>query len=534
MSPSRPFIAPDTTGALTEDHLSWLADRGISLEAAKRRGCYSSKMYSRAHGYEVPALAFPYHTTDQLDRKARKVGVKYRSTDGKEFSQEPGSEQILWGLELLDGSPTVVICEGEMDALALDTAGVANALSVPGGAPSKEVARSDDKKFAFLRGVWQLDRVKQFILAVDADGPGQVLRSELTRRIGAARVWLVQWPEGCKDANDVLLKHGATVLADCIRDATPAPVQALYTADHYTDRVMGLYDKGRPTAESTGYQKVDRLFKIAPGQLSIVTGIPGSGKSTFIDQIMVNMARAKDWTFGVCSFEFPPEFHVARLCEMYRKERFTDHGYGPPVGARRMTREQAAEAMEWVKEHFFFIDFPESDALPTLDNLLERAQAAVLRWDIKGLVIDPYNYIQMDKNHETEAVSQMLSRVHQFSKGSGVHTWFVAHPTKLQASPGGGYPVPKGYDISGSAAWFSKADIGVTVHRVPESTQAEIHCWKAKFSWIGAVGTAVLDYDPSAGVYSECIESEREPVKVDWEAEEKQLGELLGQGVGDG
>ena len=54
--------------------------------------------------------------------------------------------------------------------------------------------------------------------------------------------------------------------------------------------------------ESTGIDSVDKLFTIAPGQLSVVTGIPGSGKSEFIDQLMINLARNSGWKFAVASF----------------------------------------------------------------------------------------------------------------------------------------------------------------------------------------------------------------------------------------
>ena len=58
-------------------------------------------------------------------------------------------------------------------------------------------------------------------------------------------------------------------------------------------------------------------------------------------------------------------------------------------------------------------------------------------------------------------------------------------------------------NISGSAAWFAKADLGITVHRGDEGV--EIHCWKSRFKWVGQQGVAVLDYDLSTGRYSEKV-----------------------------
>ena len=86
----------------------------------------------------------------------------------------------------------------------------------------------------------------------------------------------------------------------------------------------------------------------------------------------------------------------------------------------------------------------------------------------------------------------MLSRVRTFAMAHGVHIWFVAHPTKMQRSADGSVPPPNGYDVSGSAAWFAKADMGMTVHRPDRqhSNRTEVHIWKVRFNWTGGRGRA--------------------------------------------
>jgi len=79
----------------------------------------------------------------------------------------------------------------------------------------------------------------------------------------------------------------------------------------------------------------------------------------------------------------------------------------------------------------------------------------------------------------------------------------VAHPTKMMRDADGNVPPPKGYDISGSAAWFAKADVGMTVHRPqPESTESEVHIWKCRFSWVGQQGKTSLFFDPVTSTYN--------------------------------
>ena len=127
--------------------------------------------------------------------------------------------------------------------------------------------------------------------------------------------------------------------------------------------------------------------------------------------------------------------------------------------------QEKKEAFQFVQEHFLFID-TNGEEPSTLQSILERAKSAVQRIGIRGLVIDPYNYIDLDRGtkSETEAISNMLTQVRKFCMSNDVHTWFVAHPSKMSRS-GNEQPRPDGMAISGSMAWWAKADCGLTVHR---------------------------------------------------------------------
>jgi hypothetical protein len=43
--------------------------------------------------------------------------------------------------------------------------------------------------------------------------------------------------------------------------------------------------------------------QVVPGELSIVTGVPNSGKSEWIDALLCNLARLHGWSFALCSME---------------------------------------------------------------------------------------------------------------------------------------------------------------------------------------------------------------------------------------
>ena len=417
--------------------------------------------------------------------------------------------RVFYGLDDIQGCETAIIVEGEVDKLSLEEAGFRNVLSVPDGAPQKvkagEVDPEDDAKFEY---VWnckaELACVTKIILACDADGPGRALEEELARRLGRERCWRVAWPDGndvqLKDANEVLVGCGAEVLRECIEVAQPYPIRSLHDAGQFESDVLMLYRHGPKRALSTGWPALDSYMKIREGELSVVTGTPGSGKSEFIDALAVNLAKQFGWRFAVCSFENPPDEHLSKLAEKYLGMPFWQ---GP---APRMGEGDLQRALEWINDRFYFIRA--DDEAPTIDWILEAAKSAVMRYGARGLIVDPYNEIESKRPStmsETEYVSQVLGKVKRFAQTHGCHVWFVAHPAELHRDTNGAIPVPSLYDISGSAHWVNKADLGIVVHRNPNKVppETEIHVRKVRFKSVGQIGSVTLRYDRVTGRYFE-------------------------------
>jgi twinkle protein len=201
----------------------------------------------------------------------------------------------------------------------------------------------------------------------------------------------------------------------------------------------------------------------------------------------------------LCSFENPPAEHIAKLVEKHLGAPFWD---GP---RQRMTEAELRQGMEWAADHFHLIRF--DDEAPTIEAILDKARAAVMRHGIRGLVIDPYNEIEHHRPpsvSETEYVSQLLGKVKRFAQLHDVHVWFVAHPAKMPRD-GNSLPPPTLYDISGSANWANKADLGVVVHRDPakDPTRTDIYVRKVRFKSVGKIGVASLRYDRATGLYAE-------------------------------
>ena len=463
----------------------FLQSRGIDPQVVQEYPIVGGKKWFGELGKEVDAIGFLYG-----DSKAPQA-IKWRACEEKAFTQQ-GAARSFFGLnQLPSDTKELVICEGEMDVLALAAAGIP-AIGCPNGAPQKisdrKVDPQEDGKYSF---VWDsrelIEKAERVIFFGDQDGPGEALVEELARRIGRAKCWKVTLPE--KDANETLQKHGREALREALIAAQPLPLEGVYSPSDFEAQILSLYDDGVVKGASTGLGTLDPLYTVLPGQLSVFTGLPGSGKSELIDQICVNIAMQKGWRFAVASFENPPHMHIAKLAEKVIGKPF--------FGNDRMTEDERDYALSFLNEHFVFLQ--SHDGAPsTVQSIIDRTKQAVMRMGVRGLIIDPYNYLDMTgSDSEHQAISKMLTDIVLFCKSHELHAWFVAHPAKQLPDAG----PPKGQHISGSAAWFAKADMGVTVHRAGNAT--EVHVWKCRFKWAGSVGMVGLDYHLPTGTYSD-------------------------------
>lgn len=506
--PKKPKYKP--TG-MSEAGYRWLEGRGLSRSVIDRMGVTVAK---RKFGEEeIQCLAFPVTVNGEV------VNVKYRTPD-KRFQQEKDALRVFLGLDTVGDHDTAVIVEGEIDQGSLIQAGLdqrMGILSVPDGAVGKvreEVPpQEEDTKFEFLWNSLEtglLDGVEKFILALDADEPGQAMTEELARRLGKERCYLVTWPSlndaQLKDANEVLTDEeaGASVIKECIENAQAYPLQNIFQVNFFRETVHRIYQQGRQRGQSTGFVNLDEFISIVPGMFTVVTGTPGSGKSELVDAICMNLAMKHEWKVAVCSFENDPASdHLPKLAEKYLGMPFFDM---PTVS--RMGEGDLDKALDWLHDHYQFIKAGEES--PTIEFILDRARQAAIRDGIKVLVIDPYNEIEQKRPRgmtETEYVSMLIGKCKRFAQAYGCHVFFVAHPGKIQRNRDGSVPIPTLMDISGSSHWWNKTDLGVVVHRPwddalqGQSNVAEVYIRKVRFRWMGKPGLCYLEFNPVTGRY---------------------------------
>ncbi|PIA25369.1 hypothetical protein AQUCO_11800034v1 [Aquilegia coerulea] len=499
---------------LCKELLAYFAERMISAETLRRNGV----MQKTEH--EV-AIAFTYRRDGVL------VSCKYRDIL-KRFWQERDTERILYGLDDIKQASDIIIVEGEMDKLSMEEAGFRNCVSVPDGAPAKVSKETPplekDTKYQYLWNCKEyFDKASRIIIATDADGPGQALAEELARRLGRERCWRVKWPkktetETYKDANEVLMYLGPHALREVIDQAELYPIRGLFKFSDFFNDIDNYYHHslGYEQGASTGWMDLDKLYKIVPGELTIVTGVPNSGKSEWIDALLCNLNEREGWKFALCSMENKVREHARKLLEKHIRKPFFTASYSGT--AERMDVEEFERGKEWLDDTFHLIRC-EDDCLPSINWVLNLAKAAVFRHGVRGLVIDPYNELdhQRPSNQtETEYVSQMLTMIKRFAQHHSCHVWFVAHPRQLHQWLGG---PPNLYDISGSAHFINKCDNGIVVHRNrnPEAgpvDQVQICVRKVRNKVAGSIGDALLSYNRITGEFQDLDEPARRQSEI--------------------
>jgi twinkle protein len=435
----------------------------------------------------VPAICFNYYRDGTL------VNIKFRGPR-KAFKMAKDAELIFYNLDSIKDESEVVIVEGEIDCLTMHESGVFNSVSVPNG------ASKGNQRLEYLDNCWQdFEGKEKIILCTDNDEPGIALREELARRLGKDRCWLVTFPEGCKDANEVLIKLGKEKVKELISEAYPYPLEGIFEAFDLAGEIEGYYLNGFPTGYDTSDPELNDHLTFAAKQLTMVTGIPGSGKDEYVNKIAVDLAKRHGLKFGMAGFEEPSAITETKIIEKFTGKSFA-YRHNP---ADRLNYDQLKEAMLFSQEHFYFINTDEVDI--TIDGILEKFSQLVKRYGINFIIISPWNCFEHKRPHgmsETEYVGVSLQKILRFLKLHNLHCFLIAHPTKIQKDKNTKkYEIPTLYSISGSANFFNMTHNGICIYRDFEKNLTDVYIQKVKFYWLGKLGFFTYNFNTSTRQY---------------------------------
>ena len=475
------YVKPETfvvqeVGTKVEE---WFKTRGISRKTLHELRVTEGSEYMPQTGKAENVIKFNYFMGDDL------INVKYR--DGrKNFKLYKGAEKVFYNIDSIVGYEYCILVEGEMDVLAMHEAGISNVISVPNG------ATLNTNNLDYLDAcIDYFEDKEKIILATDSDEAGIALQTELIRRLGSEVCFLATFDD-CKDANEYLIKHGPEKLVSRITNAKPVPLENVTTFRDIEDEITDFVRNGFKPGFQVGLSNFDNIFSTYTGQFITVTGIPSSGKSDFVDRMVVGYNRNYEWKTAFASPENQPTYlHAHKLMRKC---------WGGMPTAADIYSDRWNQIADHCNTNFFHIDMERY----TLEAVLKKGAELVKRKGIKCLVIDPFNKVRSnDQSGDVNVYTlEYLQKIETFAKKYDVLVIVVAHPTKMYKDANGKIEEPTMYNIKGGGEWYDASYHGLLVHRDYEAKTVKCKVLKVKFQNLGENGAeAHFKWQPDSGDY---------------------------------
>lgn len=464
---------------MTTDVMEWLTQvRKLDADLLADMG-----VKAQDHPNLGPVAAFAYH------RNGKPYAGKFRKVEGKDWRSTHGVSRGLYNEDSIrsEGGP-IVITEGEIDALSVMQAGYLRAVSLPDG------WTEDGGKRECLVEAEPLLRQSPFVIvAGDNDAAGASLPKTVANILSGHDVRYVTWPEGCKDANDVLCKFGEGELSKCLLDAKQIDPEGGF--------ITGISDLPPMPARRVlriGARPFDFVMAFEVGAMSVGTGTPGSGKSTFTTFCAYHVAKSENIRVGMLAFETHPyriRDHLARL----HAGRQWDN----------IPEDEQARVGAYLDDHFRIVHRKfDGDKAHNLGWLRSMIYTLAVRDGCKMIILDPWNeleHLPEPGESMTAYINFALQQIRQWAEQFDTHICVIAHPRKM---PTDGRPKsPTGYDIADSAAFFNKPSLGFSVHQ-EQSDDGEnyvrVTSWKVRDVQLYGFekGDIRLSYDIADMTYS--------------------------------
>lgn len=438
-----------------KDPMDWLVeDRKLDRDLLSAMGVKTVD-----HGALGPAAAFPYL------RAGKAYAGKFRKPVPKDWRSTKDVSRGLWNEDVLATLPAlpIVLTEGEMDALSTMQAGYERSISLPDGWSEGD----EGKRQCLIDNEDRLRLSPYVIVAGDADKVGESLPRAVALLLRGHDVRSARWPDGCKDANDVLVKHGEAALTACLDQA-----RRIDPPGGFITTFADLPPMSERRVLRTGMMPFDKVVALQLGAISVWTGIPGSGKSTFLTWAAEKVSVNENIRVGMFAFETHPHDLRDQL-SLIRSGRPFDM-------LDDTTRDKLLSSLNRYRVVHRTFDDDVAHRLLWLEDMIY--QLAV-RDGCKLIVVDPWNELEhLPEPGETMTayINWALQRIRQLAEHLEIHIALVAHPKKVPD----GNRAPTGYDVADSAAFFNKPSLGVTVHQRQDKDTGEefveLNVWKVR------------------------------------------------------
>lgn len=274
---------------------------------------------------------------------------------------------------------------------------------------------------------------------------------------------------------------------------------------HLFDRVITTAKMGNRVGFETSLPNFNDNFRFLGSGIITITGIPGHGKTEFVDQCIVDLARLHNHSTIVCGFEQSPEEHIIKLMRKMIGTDITNPSYM-----------MCKDNMSTFKKNFSFI----TDKIRHVDTthlggnitkILEVSATKILEMrkqghEVKYMVIDPFNMLSIKcKMGGHEKIEEILRVITHFSHQMNILVFLVAHPFKMKKDEKTGmYEIPDFYSVKGSSAFFEMSYHGLVVYRTgyQDGSTVKVIVLKVKQNNLGKTGeTALFRYHKPSGRY---------------------------------
>lgn len=402
-----------------------------------------------------------FHTYDENDVL---TVVNYRkSFKTKEkkcwFQKNADAADLLFNMNRVNTTKPLVITEGQIDTASVIEAGYLNCVSVLKGSQG----------MGWIEHCWDwLQQFEQIIIFSDGDAPGIKMRNEIINRLGAMKCKYVETPNELefkdtgkivpvKDINEILQCKGKEFLLDLISKAKDMPITSVAKLSEIKELNPTEMD-----GFEVGIKELDdELMKIFTGGVTLLTGLPSAGKTTFLNQVVLS-AMDNDYKTFLFSRELLNGMSKGWFSQVAAGRRNMESISLPNGKDFFIVSDEAKKQITEYYDDMFYIykDEEENDE----DKLFESMELCATKKGLRLFIIDNLMTVQLKDTQDTnKAQTDFMNRAIKFSMKYDVAVIIIAHPRKLQSGAEIGL-----FDIAGTQNISNLATRTISLKRVKE------------------------------------------------------------------
>ena len=515
--PSRKIVRPPENLA-KELHQKLINDEKRLLSYCETRKINRESIVSFLIGLDPSkgSVSFPYY------RKGELISIKFKrkTADGSKFitrwklgdSSSGRTESTLYNVDSLSGNKTCYVVEGEEDCIILHQAGVKNVVSVPNGAQSCVGSFLDD-----------IEAFEDIVICFDSDDAGQSGAEKLRSALGKERCRIVSLPENvivpetgdvAKDITDFALSGALDIAIESIVNAQGSrPESVRHISEFIEDFRSSFMNGDRDRGSTTGFPSLDSLIGgRRKGEITVISGNTGSGKSTFCLNTALNIAATGEAVL-LGSFEQTIPAIMRKMAQMVsgRWWSLREDDLGKVMNADDL--EQVIRVFEEIPLYVLNV-FGQMRK----EEFMDAVKFARRRLNVKTVILDHIHFMLKHERADSERIEidNTMLALKQMTIERDLSCYVVAHPRKKQDEN----PVIGIEDFRGSSFISQVADNVLVVWRDrdiinlhPNMGRAEIHSLKCR-SECGSEGKVEMAFSYSGQKF---IDQKSEYIKPIWE-----------------